>query len=67
MKTVERICSHNVEFNYFTNSKNAIPDESEIDHVQSLLVDNYQQGELNMLRVINNREYEFSGWWKIID
>jgi hypothetical protein len=67
MKTVEEICSHRIEFDYHSNSKNAVPDESEIEHVQNCLIDNCKAGSLNMLKIINGREYEFNGWWKILD
>lgn len=66
METIEEVCSHRIEFYYGSNSKNAVPDDSEIEHVQSLLCENYNQGELCMVKVINNREYEFRGWWKIL-
>ena len=66
MKTIERICAHDIEFNYFSRSKKATPSDSEIDHVQSLLIQNCVAGELCMATFINNREYELRGWWKII-
>ena len=65
MKTVERIRSHNIEFNYFSKSKNAVPDETEISHVEQCLRGNYVEGELCMNKVANNRQYEFKGWWRI--
>jgi hypothetical protein len=67
MITIEKICSHDVKFNYFTKSKNATPSESEIEHVTNMIIDNYNCGELNLGKVINNREYEFRGWWQIIN
>jgi len=66
MITNERICSHNIEFWYRSHSKNAVPDESELEHVQKLLNENFVEGELCLNKVINNREYEFRGWWKIL-
>lgn len=66
MKTIEKVCSHNVQFNYFSHSKNATPNQSEIEHVQACLIDNYREGELCMIKTINNREREFRGWWKIL-
>ena len=66
MITIERICSHDVKFNYFTKSKNAIPNDSEIEHVTNMIIDNYNCGELNLSKVINHREYEFRGWWQIV-
>jgi len=66
MKTMERICSHDIEFRYFSKSKNAVPDESEIEHVKECLIQNYLQGELCMLKILNRREYEFRGWWSIV-
>ena len=66
MITIERICSHNIEFNYFSKSKNAVPNDMELQHVQDSLIDDYSAGELFMLKIINGREYEFRGWWKIV-
>jgi hypothetical protein len=65
MKTTERICSHDIEFNYFSKSKNAIPNEAEVEHVQGCLVENCVSGELCMTKIIRGREYEFGGWWHI--
>ena len=67
MITIEEICAHRIEFNYFSKSKNAVPNESEIEHVRDCLIDNSHAGSLCMLKVINGREYEFDGWWKILD
>ena len=67
MITIETICAHRVEFNYHTKSKNAIPDDSEIEHVEKCLIDNCVQGELCLNTSINGRYYEFRGWWKITD
>lgn len=67
MKTMECICAHNVEFDYHTKSTNATPTDSEIEHVQTMINDNYVEGELCMIKIINNREYEFRGYWHIID
>lgn len=66
MTTIQTICAHRIEFKYFTKSKHATPTNSEIEHVQTLLNDNYIAGELNMLKIVNNKEREFRGWWKII-
>lgn len=65
MTTIEKICSHHIKFNYFSKSKNATPTESEIEHVQNMLIQNHREGELNMCKIINNREYSFRGWWSI--
>ena len=67
MKSVERICSHRVEFNYRSKSKNAVPNDIEIEHVTASIVMGYTQGELCMNKLVNHREYEFRGWWKITD
>jgi hypothetical protein len=67
MTTIENICAHRIEFNYHSSSKNATPNDSEIEHVREQLNDNYKQGELCMIKLINNREYEFRGWWKIVN
>ncbi len=66
MTTTENICVHRVEFNYHTNSKNAFPNELEIEHVQTSIIVGYVEGELLLNKIINNRSYEFRGWWKII-
>lgn len=65
MITKENICAHIVEFTYRSKSKNAIPDESEIEHVTNMIIQGYTQGELCLNTTINNREYEFRGWWSI--
>ena len=49
MKTMECICAHNVEFDYHTKSTNATPTDSEIEHVQTMINDNYVEGELCMI------------------
>lgn len=66
MTTILEICSHQIEFQYFSKSPNAVPSESEEQHVQDQLIKNYNQGELCMNKLINNRVYEFRGWWKIL-
>ena len=66
MKTIEKICAHSIEFNYHSNSKHATPSDSELEYVQTMLIDNYREGELNMIKVINRKEKQFTGWWKII-
>jgi hypothetical protein len=66
METIVIICAHRIEFYYRSRSKYATPTESEIEHVRSLLNDNYVEGELNMVKPINKKVKEFRGWWKII-
>lgn len=66
MTTIEEICAHKVSFDYFTRSKNAVPSESEIEHVTQLITQGYHSGELCLATYINNRLHEFRGWWKII-
>ena len=61
---IERICCHNVNFEYFDEDENIkiteVP-ESEIEHVQEMINKDYSQGEL----CYNNEEVEYRGWWKI--
>ena len=67
MTTTEEICAHKIEFWYDTKSPLAVPDDSEIEHVKELLIENYKAGELNMTtRGNNGHEYHFRGWWKIV-
>jgi hypothetical protein len=66
MTTIETICAHRVEFNYRSKSKQAIPDDLEIEHVKKLINNDCIQGELCLNKRINNKEYEFRGWWKIL-
>lgn len=65
MKTIIEICSHRIMFNYFSKSKHATPNESEIEHVQGLLIENFKSGELVMTKIVKNKEVEFRGWWNI--
>ena len=66
METTERICAHDVKFNYHSNSKYAVPDDSEVEHVKRLIADDdCVEGELCLNTVINGREREFRGWWTI--
>jgi hypothetical protein len=68
MKTIELIYAHRVQFNYFSRSKNAIPNDSEIEHVTGLIVEGCTSGQLIMDFVgENNQNYEFLGWWKILN
>lgn len=66
MITKVTICAHEIEFDYHSKSKHATPTDSEIEHVQTQLNNNYVQGELNMIKVVNNKEKEYRGWWRII-
>lgn len=67
MKTTHSICAHpRVEFYYDSRSKNAKPGESDLEHVRSMINQGYVEGELCSLVFVGNRQYEFSGWWKIV-
>lgn len=59
----EIICAHVVAFVYKSKSKHAKPNDTDIDHVQKLIIENYNQGELNTNVVINGRSYNYRGWW----
>lgn len=66
MTTIKRICAHDVKFEYFSRSPIAIPEESDIEHVENMIHENYLAGELVSIRNANNgRQYEFRGWWSI--
>jgi hypothetical protein len=65
MQTIIEICSHRILFNYFSRSKQAIPNDAEVEHVQNQLIDNNKAGELNMIVDIKGKEHEFKGWWSI--
>lgn len=59
------ICGHVVEFRYFGNNLYLdleSAEESEVEHVKGLIMENYNQGELFL--VINEEEYR--GWWSIL-
>ena len=66
MITIETVCAHRVAFNYHTKNKNAVPDDTEIEHVKKLINDDCVQGELCFNTRINKRAYEFRGWWQIL-
>lgn len=67
MKTIVEICAHKVCFDYFTKSKRAVPSESEMERVQTLISDNFRAGELLMyLPGDNGQDYEYDGWWRIM-
>ena len=59
----ERICAHNVSFEYFEWEGTEVPD-SEIEHVQEMINQGYVEGELNYLDTDGDTEHR--GWWKIV-
>lgn len=66
MRTTKRICSHNIEFDFCSKSKKAVPTFACIELVKQLVGENHTSGKLSMFKLINNREYEFRGGWKIL-
>ena len=59
------ICGHVVEFRYFGNNfylDIESAEESEVEHVKELIMENYNQGELCLVM----DEEEYRGWWTII-
>ena len=65
MKT--QICGHDVS--WFVNSKSVKElGEFEESRIADLIKDGFNQGELNISCVgHNNRQYETTGWWHIVD
>ncbi len=61
----ELICSHEIEWWLDTGDDDPIEelDEVSIDHIQTLLMDNYTGGELCVARPDGDDEYY--GWWNI--
>lgn len=55
-----RICAHTIEYNY--DGYNGEITESEEQHIRECLIENYVEGELNML---NDKDIEIRGWWRI--
>lgn len=66
MKTVETICCHRVQFDYFTRSKKAVPNDSEIQHVRELINEDCREGELCLAYRTKNHIQDFRGYWKIL-
>ena len=58
----ERICSHNIAY-WFEQDSDRELDETDIAHIQKLLIENYYSGEL--CQYDSNTEETFYGWWKI--
>ena len=57
---IERICAHNVE--WYLAGKDLQLWDSDIDHIQNCLIENYIEGKLCSLSSDGNTVW---GWWNI--
>ena len=78
METVEGIsdiCAHRVKWSYFGNEHIDIDEiTKEIrerlesgaeERAKEIIIEGCAQGELNTVIVVDDKDYEVRGWWKI--
>jgi hypothetical protein len=59
-KGIERICSHVIE--WYLEGKGLRLSDTDIEHIQNSLIDNYIEGELCTITPDDNIA---NGWWSI--
>lgn len=57
-----KILQHNIDYNFFENDTLEI-DECSIEHIEQMIIDGCNQGELNQYD--GHIDFDYRGWWKI--
>ncbi len=78
METVQgtsKVCAHRVKWSYFGNEHIDIGEITEEirerlesgaeERAKEQIIEDYVQGELNTVIVMDDKDYEVRGWWKI--
>ncbi len=61
----EVILQHEIDY-WFRGDSNRKLDECDVEHIEKMITEGYNQGELCQVECSNHDEVEYRGWWKIV-